>query len=161
MKISEIIQIIRNRLNDRDGVGDFEDDQLVDYLNQAISYISAYLVTTMNPLMVKSATLNDGDELPEDFIKTCGNFPMLVEGRTVELFNPKKPLDIKYYFQLPKVDMEDDFPLKDLQSSNLAIQLAVIFCMNQQRIDVGQDQAIATMCMDMVSSAYGYVGAES
>lgn len=161
MLVSEMIQIIRNRLNDREGVGDFEDDQLIDYLNQAINYISSYLVTTMNPLMVKSITLANGDELPEDFVKTCGNFPMLVEGRTVELFNPKKPLDVKYYFQLPQVEMEDEFPLKDLQSANLAIQLTVIFCMNQQRIDISQDQAIATMCMDMVSSAYGYVGAES
>lgn len=161
MLVSEMIQIIRNRLNDREGVGDFEDDQLIDYLNQAVNYISGYLVTTMNPLMVKSIELNNGDELPEDFVKTCGNFPMLVEGRTVELFNPKKPLEVKYYYQLPNIEMEDEFPLKDLQSPNLAIQLTVIFCMNQQKMDISQDQAIATMCMDMVSSAYGYVGAES
>ena len=52
MLVSTVIQDIRNRINDKEAIGDFDNDDIVSYINQAINYIGLYFVTAQNPLAI-------------------------------------------------------------------------------------------------------------
>ena len=61
MLVKAIIQDIRNRINDKEGVGDFDDVESVSYINQAINYIGLYFVGSGNPIAVNDVVIRNGD----------------------------------------------------------------------------------------------------
>lgn len=157
MLVSEAIQDIRNRINDREGVGDFENDQLISFINQAITYLGGYFTTAGNPVQTKTVTVSEGATVPTDFIKTAGTFPMKITGNVINLFNPKKDLKFKYFYENAKVAaLTDNLPYGDANSALVIVLLAVIFALNQQRFDIQQDNAIQAKLMDVLNQAYGF-----
>ena len=168
MTLAEILQEMRNRLNDKDAVGDFDDVELVSYINQAISYIGNYLVAMGHPLVTRTLELSDGDTLPSDFIKFCGGFYVKVEGRTATLLkNKKKPMTVKYFFELPQMAVKinastkrvtngtDELPIVNYTFNNAVLQMAILFAMNQQKFNIQQDQAVTTECFEIAKRAFG------
>lgn len=157
MNASEAIQEIRNKTNDREGIGDLENNEILSYINEAIAFLSAFFISAGNPLAIKEVELNDGDILPADFTKTAGAFPMKITGREVALFNKRKPLKVRYFAEILPLKTEDDAMPFEMQSLNtVLIKMAVIYVFNQQRFNVQQDQAITTELMNIINSALGY-----
>lgn len=157
MMAREAIQEIRNKTNDREGIGDLDNDEILSYLNEAIAFLSAFFISAGNPLVIKELDLNDGDVLPTDFAKTAGTFPMKITGRKVALFNKRKPLKVRYFAEILPVKTEADSMPFEMQSLNIVlIKMAVIYVFNQQRFSVQQDQAITTELMNIINSALGH-----
>ena len=157
MNASEAIQEIRNKTNDREGIGDLDNDEILSYLNEAIAFLSAFFISAGNPFAIKEIDIVDGDTLPADFTKTAGTFPMKITGRKVALFNKRKPLKVRYFAELLPLKTEDDVMPFEMQSLNMVlVKLAVIYVFNQQRFNVQQDQAITTELMNIINSALGY-----
>jgi len=160
MLVSEALQDVRNRLSDRDAVGDFDDNELVSYMNQAIHYIGNYLVAAGNPLVVKEMAVCDGDDMPDDYIKTCGSYWMRVTGRKVMVLrHRRKPLVVRYFYELPTVTgthADEELPLDNYAFTNAIVQMTVLFAMNQQRFNIQQDQAVTTECLDIANKAFGH-----
>ena len=79
MLVTQAIQEIRNKINDRDCVG-LDDSELLSYLNEAIQQISSYLISVNSPTMIKELTIEDENEieLPQNFVKTAGNYPLKI-----------------------------------------------------------------------------------
>lgn len=159
MLVSTIIQDIRNRINDKDGVGDFDDDEIVSYINQALNYVGLYFVTANNPLALKEVTIKDGDTLPTDYIKHCGILPIKVTGKVVKFLDTStKNLTMKYFYKAANITgtaTDEEMPYDDALTNNIIVTITVILLMNQQRLDVTQDQTLSGTLTDMLNSAYG------
>ena len=158
MLVSTVIQDIRNRINDKEAIGDFDNDDIVSYINQAINYIGLYFVTAQNPLAVKDIEVADGDLVPDDYIKFCGVLPIRVTGKTIKfLESRKKKMALRYFFKPPNITGADgeEMPYNDALTNNVIVNATVLLLLNQQRLNVAQDQSLSTSLMDMVNSAFG------
>lgn len=159
MLVSDALIDIRYRLNDHEAVGDFDDAQLISFINQAVTYLGGYFTASSNPRQTKTATITVGTTgtVPTDFVKTAGTFPMKIIGDTITPFNTKKDFTYKYFFQNAELTQATDIlPYKDKNSCTVIILLAVIFALNQQRFNVAQDSTIQQQIMDILNQAYGY-----
>lgn len=157
MLVKAIIQDIRNRINDKEGVGDFDDDEIVSYINQAINYIGLYFVSSCNPIAIKDVVIKNGDTLPSDYIKACGVLPIKITGKTIKFLDTStKDYTMKYFYKAPNIagTENEEMPYDDAVTNNVIVTLTVILLMNQQRLNVSQDQGLNTALMDIIESAY-------
>lgn len=158
MLVKAIIQDIRNRINDKEGVGDFDDDEIVSYINQAINYIGLYFVSSGNPIAVKDIVIRNGDTLPDDYVKACGILPIKITGKTIKFLDAGvKDYTMKYFYKAPNITGTEDeeMPYDDALTNNVIVNATVLLLLNQQRLNVAQDQSLSTSLMDMVNSAFG------
>ena len=157
MLVSTVIQDIRNRINDKEAIGDFDNDDIVSYINQAINYIGLYFVTAQNPLAIKDIEVADGDLVPDDYIKFCGISPIRVTGKTIKFLESNKgKMALRYFFKPPNITGVDgeEMPYNDALTNNVIVNATVLLLLNQQRLNVSQDQGLNSSLMDIIESAY-------
>lgn len=141
MKVEEALYAIRNKINDRDEIG-LDDDEILSYLNEALQYISAYMISVNSPLLTKSETINSKTfELPTNFVRFAGMFPVKVEGRIGELLE-SAPVNVKYFLSIDEVKSTSNMPFTQLALNQVAIKLACIYAQNQQGLNVQQDKVL-------------------
>jgi len=156
MNVSEALIEIRNKINDRDEVG-LANEEILAYFNEAIQFISQFLVSVDSPLMLQDLTINAATgTLPANFIKMAGIFPVKITGRTVKLLD-SPPITLRYFGGFDRADMNEDVPLKNEALVRVAIRLAAIYANNQQELDVTQDKALLA---DLQNAILAAVGAE-
>lgn len=141
MKVETAIFEIRNKINDRDEIG-LDDEELLSYLNEALQYISAYLISANSPILIKTETINEGGfVLPDNFARFAGYFPVRVEGNIGELLD-EPPVKVRYFVTADKVKATSTMPFTQLALNQVAIKLASIYAQNQQSLNIQQDKAL-------------------
>jgi len=155
MNVSEALSEIRSKTNDRDEVGN-SDDELLSYLNEAIQYVSQYLVAAGAPMLVEDMTIaaNASTEvdLPPNFVKFCGTFPARITGKTIKLLEAP-PMTLRYFVSYPMVEMDSEMPFHHAELNQAAVRLACIYVSNQQELDVQQDQALMGAIQESILAA--------
>lgn len=153
IKTYNAITEIRNKIDDKDNVS-FLDSELLAYLNEAIQYISNYLISVNSPLMIKEVVIENKDfVLPKEYVKSCGTYPIKVTGTKVELID-EPPIKFRYFESYPVVnDMDMELPFNNSVLDIVAIRLAVICAGNQLGADVSQDKTILDEINASIQSA--------
>lgn len=155
MNVSEALIAIRHKTNDRDEVGN-SNEELLAYLNEAIQYISQYLIGANSPTMVQDAVVNESNsteiDLPPNFVKLCGTFPIRITGNKMQLLG-ELPIRFRYFASFPLVEMDGEMPFHHDELNQIAIRLACIYVSNQQELDVQQDQALLKEIQDSIAAA--------
>ena len=141
MKVETALYEIRNKINDRDEIG-LDDDEILSYLNEALQYISSYLVSANSPLMIKKLDIEtETSALPDDFVRFVGLQPVKITGTEVEALDDI-PIKARYFANVKQVGIADDMPFTQLALNQVAIKLASIYAQNQQGLNVQQDKAL-------------------
>lgn len=152
MNVSKAILEIRNKINDREEVG-LEDEELLSYLNEAILYISNYLIGIKSPAMVEELVIDKNTiTVPENFAKTVGGFPIKRTGNTIKLLC-EPPVTIRYLVSYKPVEMDGEMPFSYEALNNSAIKLACIYANVQERTDVTQDKTLLDEINTAISNA--------
>ena len=145
MKVLSVIDMLRKRVNDEYESG-YSDDVLLGYLNDALAYLSSALISLNHPSMVKEVVLDETSSnniLPENFVKTAGNYPIKITGNTFKVMDGSINLTIRYFSAFDNVTYEDDLPLQNALYETVVIKLACIYALNQHEFDTTQDQVLA------------------
>ena len=155
MNVSEALIAIRHKTNDRDEVGN-SNEELLAYLNEAIQYVSQYMIAAGSPMMVQEQTIAAGAstevDLPSNFVKFCGTFPARITGDTITLLEDP-PITLRYFVSHPIVEMDGEMPFHHDELNQVAVRLACIYVNNQQELDVQQDQALLTAIQESIQAA--------
>lgn len=151
MKVETALYEIRNKINDRDEIG-LDDDELLSYLNEALQYISSYLVSANSPLMVKKLDIEtETSTLPDDFVRFVGLQPVKITGKEVEAM--EIPIKARYFANVKQVGIADNMPFTQLALNQVAIKLASIYAQNQQGLNVQQDKVLLDELNASIASA--------
>lgn len=159
MLVSDAITDIRNKIDDTAADGDFSDSELISFLNEAITYISSYLITASNPLATKKTTVTaEALTVPSDFVKMAGTFPLRIVGNAFEFIDSTTTsVTIKYFANVPSVSKTtDSMPLSNGTFNIVAIRIAVNLALNQMKYNITQDQAITTELTNIINSSFGH-----
>ena len=155
MEVREALIQIRHIINDKDEL-ELEDEELLMYLNKAIQYVSSYLIQANSPLIVQDMTVSTGTaELPKNYVKTAGGFPVKVTGNTLKWldYESGKTLKLRYFATYELVEMDGEMPFHHDALNQQTIQAAAIFALNQVEADISQDKAI----LDEINAALANV----
>lgn len=157
MLVADAINEIRMKINDRDMVG-LDDSELLSYLNEAIQYISAALITYKSPFCIKDIeVMEDSFMLPNNFAQWCGTFPFKITGNTVDVLC-ELPVKARYFESYENVVEGGELPFNNVALDKLAIKIACIYAQNQEHEEISQDKELADELKQMVAAALG-VGA--
>ena len=164
MYVSEALQDLRFKIHDKDII-EMTDDELVNCLNEAIQYVSAFLVGRNSPIMVKDMEVTDEETtLPENFVKTAGVYPVKITGNTMKWLEYEAPeeeseetpsIKIRYFATCPAVTKDDDMPFAHDALNQATIKLAAIYCGNQLENEISQDKALLDEINAALSATIG------
>lgn len=154
MLVTEAITEIRNKINDRDAVG-LDDSELLSYLNEAVQWISAYMIGAYAPDLVREEIVDDDEfTLPINFARFCGNYPVKRTGLTAELL-VEPPMKVRYFVSYPTLTEDDEMPFNHIALTQIAIKKACEYAQNQEKLDIQQDKMLESELSQAVAMSMG------
>jgi len=154
MNVSEALREIRNKTNDRDEVG-MDDEELLAYFNEAVTFISNYLVSINSPIMIQEIEVStEGTTLPADYIKPAGLYPVRITGNTIQSLEDG-PVTMRCFVGYPKTPLDGEIVVRNEGLIRAAIRLASIYVSNQQELDVSQDKVLLAELQNAILAAVG------
>lgn len=142
MLVSSAISNIRKRISDEDAFG-YQDDELVNYINDSIALIWMQLIEIGSPETIKRASGNDTTlNKPTDFYKLIGNPTLIDNGATFTNYG-KPAIDYCYFANSPVITITDTLPFTNGAFHSLIMQLSAILALNRNEFDISQDKMLA------------------
>lgn len=141
MLVKYAIQEVRNKTNDKDEFN-LDDNEILSYLNEAIQFIGLHLIAANSPVMLREYMIRERKfELPEDFVKTAGTYPVRITGNEGDLLG-ETPCRFRYFAMPPVVSYEDRMPLRKYALNQIAVKIACMHVSAQEQLDISQDKAL-------------------
>ena len=144
MNVSEALADIRFKIHDKDEI-EMTTEELLICLNEAIQYVSSYLIAANSPAIVADMVVEaEETELPVNFVKTAGIFPIKVTGNVMRWLDYEEgaTMNLRYFASCETVMEADEMPFKHDALNQITIKLAAIYAGNQLEAEVTQDKAL-------------------
>lgn len=140
MLASQLITKIRRRINDANTTTpEFEDDELMDYINDAITDLSMNLINDNAAEMINTVNIPDGFPVPTSCVKLAGIYPIREEGTLWRITNGAAMVLIRYFATRPLISaVGDTIPFKDMYLTALADEVCKR-AMNRVEADTTQE----------------------
>ena len=128
-------------------------DRAIDFLNTALQQISALLVANRYPPIVKTIQLEDGDELPENYMFACGTYPIRITDGVVEFLDDSlDEIRFRYFANVGKVTKtSDSLPFTNDAINEVVVKGAVLLALNENAYNIGQDSQLVTALQQAVA----------
>ena len=137
MKVSDLIPRIRDKIQDS-GI-EYTDSDVINYINEAIAYLSNLLISANDPNMVVEQEVKDQDTIPNGFVKFAGLFPLSPANGKFNITNGDASVSARYFCMKPAIALiTDTVPFQDQYSTQL-VNRASIIALNRNEFNVAQD----------------------
>jgi len=135
-------------------------DRVIDFLNTALQQISALLVANRYPPIVKTVQLEDGDDLPENYMFSCGTYPIrITEGKVEFLDDSLDEIRFRYFANVGKVvKTSDDMPFTNDAINEIVVKGAILLALNENAYNIGQDSQLVSALQQAVASGLSGTG---
>lgn len=164
--VADIVIRVRQRVGDM-AKTKFSDEELLGYLNDAINFLSAELISLRDAEMVKVFTVVHGETgtaVPADYFSFVGEYPIYFEsddaGSTkVYPLDSSAVSDIKvrYFAYKPKVDaMDDTIPFNNVLYYTILSQFTAMYALNRNTAG-GQDAQLFDQIRAQIRAGKGSV----
>lgn len=138
--VSNLLVSIRNKIHDVKKI-EYEDAELIDCLNDAIDYMSLFLIRIADGEMIKSIIVPGMIEKPSDFDSVVGAQSLYMENNYIKTLTGD-PATMRYYATKQHIsDTTDAIPFKSSLEPLLA-ELTAIYALNRNEYDITQDMAL-------------------
>lgn len=154
MNVQSAITTIKNRINDLTGTG-YTTAIIIDYLNDAINYVSSKMVEVNHPLLLRDISVTNAMVVPDNFVKFAGTYPIRRTGQILSIIDGSETVDAKYYRSLDNVVLNGDMPLNDPIYTSLIIQVTCIYALNKNEFDTSQDAGLVQELEKTISTVLG------
>jgi hypothetical protein len=151
----EIIKRIRELISDKDGI-EFETSAVVGFLNSAIAWLSLQLIQNNNVEMIKEIVITDGANVPNDYIKPCGLYPVKKTGNTFRFLDDSETLEFQYFANRPYITVNEADVFLPTYSvfkpiyDAVLIQKTAILALNRDEYDITQDEALLAQSLQAI-----------
>lgn len=154
MTVNDLVPQIRSNIHDINGI-EFTSTDLLNYLNDAINYLSTFLISINDPeMIIELPQVNHDDNIPADYCIAIGKNPLSITNGKFKLFNTNEPiLNFRYYAYKPAITSLDQvIPFKDFYATIL-VRIVSIYALNCNDYDVTQDWNIVKQMLDSIVGA--------
>ena len=160
MTVEELLQQVRYAINDTQKV-EYTDAELINYVNDALRFVSNELIRLSSPLMLKTTTLNFIDnsaDLPSDFIReeaviangiVLNSIPATQEPGTLnykilgnKIYSKNNQVLLLYYAGFPSVlALNQSVPIPDYMLS-LVKSIVAFLALNRNEYNTSVEQEL-------------------
>lgn len=143
MKVEKAVATIKAATHDISD--EYSTDECIGFLNTAVQQISHLLIAGKSPQMVREIKIHNLEDLPDDFVKTAGTYPIRITGQKMAFLDEMMD-EIRFrYFATKKqiTDIAEEMPFIYEQLNDVAVKSAVLLSLNQNEYDISQDKALA------------------
>ncbi|MBP2644276.1 MAG: hypothetical protein H6Q67_2163 [Firmicutes bacterium] len=150
---SDILPELRVRIRDEGKITIGDDNLLLTYVNEAISWLSNQLIAFKDPIMITQATITAATTLPTGFVKFVGQYPVTRTGTGFSLLLDLDSVTAKYWTVKSSISAWSgtiDFPD---QYKSVLTQYAAIATINKMGKPIDQDSAMLKQLNDMLTQA--------
>lgn len=155
MTLATLLINIRARIKDPMKLA-YKDEELIRYVNDAISALNVDLISAFDPTFTKKISLTLGEAyVPNDFVRLAGQYPAYISNECFYSYDSNDEFDMLYYAAKPSVSaLTDVIPFSDTDIPYL-IQMAAIYALNRNEFNVQQDVGILASLKQSMRSAKG------
>lgn len=154
MKVKDAVDQFRLILHDIHGNYEYDNYHCLMRLNSAAQYISTLLVQIASPMVIAEGEFTDGDNLPENFLKTCGTYPMKKTGNKMEFLDGSEKMKIRYFVSVPQIKaLAEDMPFTHDLINDFVVRTAVKYALNRNEFDISQDQNLLNELQNAAAEA--------
>ena len=155
MTVSEFLDIVRFRIDDKLKVA-YSDGDLMQFMNDAITFLNTELIAIKDPIMVKEMSITGSKLVPSDFVRFAGKHAVYIADNTIKLINDGDSIDSCLYFAYkPRVaSLTDVVPFGDIELPIL-VQLTCIYALNKNEYSTEQDERLCDKLREVVRIAKG------
>ena len=151
MLVSDFLTLVRARIRDNYKL-EYTDDELIGYLNDAISYWSSCCINNKDKYNVRTLIVDPFVDVPADFGKFAGTFPVYIIDKRI-ISNDNKKVTCKYYaFDSHVTSISDKLDF-DPPICSVLVQLTCIYALNRNQFDVTTDTSLLKSLSDVVATA--------
>jgi len=149
--VSEFLTLVRARIRDNFKL-EYPDEELIGYINDAISYWSSCSITNKDKLSVKTLIVDPYVDVPSDFAKFAGTYPVyIIDKRILSTDNDR--VVCKYYAFDNHVSSVNDTMNFDSPVISVLLQLTCIYALNRNQFDVTTDTSLLKSLSDVIATA--------
>jgi len=141
-KVGKLFISIRKKIRDTTSI-EYPDLELIDYLNDAIDYMSAYLIRIKDGETIKTATIDSTGIIakPSDYDSLVGAQMLYLENDSIKTLSGDAAT-IRYYAMKQHVSSVSDIIPFKASIEPFLVQLTAIYALNRNEFNVTQDQAL-------------------
>lgn len=136
---------------------EYTNEECVDYLNTAIQKIYSIMVQYGFPPIVKEMDLHDDDNLPHNYMRSCGSYPIRITNNIAKLLDEDLDFVRFRYFANPEmltVDSEE-LPFDHDAINEIVLRVAVNLALLDNEYDLSQDTALLAEVQQAVAAGMG------
>jgi len=154
MNVSQAISRIKAATHDISD--EYSNDRCIEFLNTAIQQIAGLLCAAKWPPMVQEMQLHDGDDLPANYMHSCGTFPIRVTDGSVTFLSSGygEAIRFRYYASPDFIELvSDTMPFEGYeQIQEVNVKTAIILALNENEYDIAQDTAIRQELLQAIAA---------
>ena len=155
MLVSTVIDRIKRGTHD--AVDEYSEKTCIEYINNAIQQVGSLLAGVNYPPLAQSVELEDGDTLPHNFMRACGQYPMRITNNKVE-FIDDDIFTIRFrYFATPELvkTVNDRLPFEHDAINEVVVSAAIILALNNNEFDISQDNNLMNALQQAIAGGMG------
>ena len=159
--INKFLSKIRIRLKDT-SKSSFSDYELLEYLNDAIHFLSCELIAQRDEGMLKETNLKKGDILPENFVDFAGEFPVYINNGVINFhLNETENIKITYWAKYDELNLDSKIPFPAYYDLYI-IQLTCIYALSRDNGGVpANDNIVERIRQNIITIRQGLQSATS
>ncbi len=133
---------------------DVDEYRCLEYLNTAMQQTSSLLIAAQYPALVKEIVVQNGDELPKNFMKSAGQYPLRLTNNKAEIIDDSQSVRFRYWATPDMMTLEDErLPYSHDAINEVVVRGAIILAINEDEYDITQDMTLITALQQAIASA--------
>lgn len=133
---------------------DLDDYRCLEYLNTSLQQVSSLLIAAQYPALVKEMIVHNGDELPKNFMKSAGTYPLRLTNNKAEIIDDSESVRFRYWATPDMMTLDDEkLPYSHDAVNEVVVRGAIILAINEDEYDISQDTALITSLQQAIASA--------
>jgi len=148
-----ILSDLRVRIRDEGKIEIGDDNVLIPYINEAISWLNNQLILLQDPSMIKESDVTDNTVVPDGFVKLVGQHPLCRTGNIFKILDGSTTVSARYWANKSRItSVEDTLNFTD-QYYDVLVQYATIATLNKLGKPISQDSELFKQLNDLFVQA--------
>ncbi len=149
--------IMRIKSAGHDISDEYSSDRCIEFLNNSMQQVSSLLIAANYPNLVHEITVRNGDQVPPNFMKAAGTYPIKMTDGIAIIVDDDYPSVRFRYFATPKnIEQKTDFlPFDNDAINEVVVRGSILLALNENEYDLSQDKVLFDTLQQSIASAMG------
>lgn len=153
-----ITAILKIKQSTHDISDEYSNEACIGFLNNSIQQIASLLIASKWVGLVKELTIMNGNEIPKNYMKSAGQFPVKVTNGKCVLLDDYDSIIFRYFATPDNITGEtedEELPFKHNALDECVVQGAIILARNENEYNISQDTALYTALQTAIANGMG------